>query len=134
VEAQVSRRPYVRPISTTGWWLSEGRYFRYMMRELSSLFIGAFAVLMIFGLYSLAEGQPEFESFVALLSGPAGTAFLFVTFLFSVYHTYTWFKVTPKAMPIVLAGKRVPGSIIVAAHWLVFAIVSAALWLMAVAN
>jgi len=126
----LSGRPYIRPVSTTRWWLSEGRYFRYMMRELSSLFIGAFTILLIFGLYQLSQGQAQFESFTAKLMGPAGTAFIFVTFLFSIYHTYTWFQVTPKAMPIALAGKRLPGFVIVATHWLGFVLVTAALWLL----
>jgi fumarate reductase subunit C len=130
----VSRRPYIRPLSTTGWWLSEGRYFRYMMRELSSLFIGAFTLMLIFGLYRLSQGQAEFEAFVAMMLGPVGIAFALITFLFSVYHTYTWFQVTPKAMPIVLAGKRVPGFVIVAAHWLGFALASAVVWVLAVMN
>jgi fumarate reductase subunit C len=123
----------MRPASTTGWWLSEGRYFRYMLRELSSLFIGAFTILLIFGLYRLSQGQAEFDALVALLLGRGGTAFVAVTFLFSAYHTYTWFQVTPKAMPIVLAGKRVPGFLIVAAHWMGLLLVSAALWIWAVA-
>ena len=120
----MSRRPYIRPVSTTGWWLSEGLYFRYMMRELSSLFIGAFAITLLVGFYRLS----------AALLGPVGTVFAIVTLVFALYHSYTWFQVTPKAMPIVLAGKRVPGFIIVAAHWVGFAVVTVVVWLLAVAR
>jgi fumarate reductase subunit C len=51
--------------------------------------------------------------------------------VFAIYHTYTWFQVTPKAMPLAVGGKRVPGAFIVAAHWLGFVVVSVALWLVA---
>lgn len=78
----MSRRPYIRPVSTTRWWLSEGRYFRYMMRELSSLFIGAVAILLIFGLYRLSQGPVAFDAFVAALLGQGGTAFVVVTLFF----------------------------------------------------
>jgi len=130
----MSRRPYIRPVSTTGWWLSEGLYFRYMMRELSSLFIGAFAITLIVGFYRLSQGGIEFEAFTAALLGPVGTVFAIITLVFALYHSYTWFQVTPKAMPIVLAGKRVPGFIIVAAHWVGFAVVTVVVWLLAVAR
>lgn len=130
----MSRRPYVRPVSTTGWWLSEGRYFRYMMRELSSLFIGAYTIVLIVGLYRLTQGAAAFDAFTARLSGPAGTTFSLITFVFAVYHAYTWFQVTPKAMPLVVAGKRLPGVVIVGAHWLVFVVASAVIWFLAVAG
>lgn len=128
----MSRRPYIRPVSSAGWWLRDGLYFRYMMRELSSLFIGAFTIFLILGLYRLSQGPAEFEAFTAQVLGPAGTAFALLTLIFAIYHTYTWFQVTPKAMPIVLAGKRIPGFVIVAAHWLVFAAVTAIVWTLAV--
>ena len=130
----MSRRPYVRHFSTTGWWLSEGRYFRYMMRELSSLFIGAYTIVLIVGLYRLTQGAVEFEAFMARLLGPAGTVFSLVTFCFALYNTYTWFQVTPKAMPLVVAGKRIPSAVIVGAHWLVFVVASAVIWFLAVAS
>jgi fumarate reductase subunit C len=104
-----------------------------MMRELSSLFIGAVAILLIFGLYRLSQGPVAFDAFVAALLGQGGTAFVVVTLFFSAYHTYTWFQVTPKAMPIALGGKRLPGFVIVAAHWLGFVVLSAGLWMLAVA-
>ena len=130
----MSRRPYIRPVSKVGWWFTEARYFRYMMRELSSLFIGAYTIVLSVGLYRLAQGQAEFDAFVERLLGPAGISLATVTLIFAAYHTYSWFQVTPKAMPIVLAGKRVPGFLIVGAHWLGFVAVSAVLWLLAVAS
>ena len=130
----MSRRPYIRPVSRVGWWFTEARYIRYMMRELSSLFIGAYTIVLSVGLYRLAQGQAEFEAFVERLLGPAGMSLATITLIFAAYHTYTWFQVTPKAMPIVLAGKRVPGFVIVGAHWLGFVVVSAGLWLLAVAS
>jgi len=33
-------------------------------------------------------------------------------------------------MPLMFSGKRVPGALIVAAHWLGFAVVSVVLWLL----
>lgn len=124
----MSRRPYKQPVSRTGWWLAQPRYIRYMMREISSLFIGGYALVMIVGLYRMSQGPHEYAAFYEALMGPAGVTYAVVTLLFAAYHTYTWFLVTPKAMPLVLAGKRVPGLVIIGAHWLGFLVASAALW------
>lgn len=125
----MSRRPYIREVSKTGWWLKQPRYIRYMMREITALFIGIYVLILMAGLFRLSQGKLAYEAFLADAEGLVGLAFAVVAFVFSVYHTYTWFQVTPKAMPLMLAGKRVPGAFIVAAHWLGFAVVSVALWL-----
>ncbi len=126
----MSRRPYIREPSKTGWWLEQPRYIRYMAREMSALFIGIYGLILIVGLFRLSQGEIAYEAFLATVEGPAGLIFAIVAFVFAVYHTYTWFQVTPKAMPLMFGGKRVPGAIIIAAHWLGFVVVSAALWLL----
>jgi len=127
----MSGNPYNRPVSTTGWWLQQPRYVRYMLRELSSLFIGGYMLILTVGIYRLSQGQAEFEAFRQVLLGPVGRSYAVVTLVFAVYHTYTWFQVTPKAMPLVIAGKRLPGLLIVGGHWLGFVIASVGLWLIA---
>jgi fumarate reductase subunit C len=124
----MSRRPFQQAPSRTGWWLRQARYTRYMMREVSSLFIGTYSLVLIVGLFRLAQGQVEYDAFLVNAKGTFGILFAVVTLLFSIYHTYTWFVVTPKAMPIVIAGKRLPGVAIIAGHWAGFFIASAIVW------
>jgi fumarate reductase subunit C len=126
----MSRRPYIREPSKTGWWLQQPRYIRYMMREITCLFIGIYVLVLIVGLFQLSRGQAAYEEFLAAAEGPAGLVFAVLAILFSIYHTYTWFEVTPKAMPLMLGAKRVPGALIIAAHWFGFVVVSVALWLL----
>ncbi|MDH3513032.1 MAG: fumarate reductase subunit C [Gammaproteobacteria bacterium] len=126
----MSRRPYIRELSKTGWWLKQPRYIRYMMREISALFIGIYVLVLIAGLFRLSQGQAAYDAFLATAEGPVGLTFAVVALVFALYHTYTWFAVTPKAMPLMISGKPVPGAFIVAAHWLGFVVVSAALWLL----
>ena len=123
----MSRRPYIRPVDRATWWLRQPRYIRYMMREVSAVLIGAYVLLLIVGLLRLSQGEAEYERFLDGAWGNLGVAFSIVAMLFALYHTYSWFQVTPKAMPLSLAGKRVSGLAIVAAHWVGFAVVSAAL-------
>jgi fumarate reductase subunit C len=101
-----------------------------MLREMSAAFIGVYVLVLIMGLYCLSRGEQSYESFVAAGQGPAAMIFAVVAFAFAFYHTYTWFQVTPKAMPLSFAGKRVPGAFIIAAHWFGFIVASVGLWLL----
>jgi fumarate reductase subunit C len=126
----MSRRPYIRELSKTGWWLKQPRYVRYMAREMSAAFIGVYVLVLIFGLFRLSQGEAAYAAFLAAAEGPAGLTFAVITLVVAIYHSYTWFQVTPKAMPLTFGGKRVPGTIIVAAHWFGFVVVSIAVWLL----
>ena len=126
----MSRRPYIHEPSKTGWWLARPRYIRYMMREISAAFIGIYVIVLIVGLLQLSRGEAAYDEFLATADGSAGLTFAVFAMLFAVYHTYTWFQVTPKAMPLTLGGKRIPGAFIIAAHWFGFILVSTALWLL----
>jgi succinate dehydrogenase subunit C len=126
----MSRRPYKPKLSKSGWWLKQPRYIRYMMREMSAAFIGVYVLLLITALYTLSRGAAAYDTFLATVEGPVGLAFALIAIAFAIYHTYTWFQVTPRAMPLMFGSKRVPGVLIVAAHWLGFAMVSGALWLL----
>jgi fumarate reductase subunit C len=126
----MSRRPYIRETSKSKWWLSQPRYIRYMAREMSALFIGIYALILIAGLHRLSQGQAEYDAFLESTKGPAGLVFAIVALAFAVYHTFSWFEVTPKAMPLMIGKKHLPGVIIVAAHWIGFVVVSAALWML----
>ena len=44
----MSRRPFVRPVSKTGWYFQHPRYLRYMSREISCFFIGLNNIRIIF--------------------------------------------------------------------------------------
>lgn len=123
----MSRRPYVREVPRVTWWLKQPRYIRYMMREISAALIGAYILIIVVGVVRLSQGQAAYEAFLGAVWSQIGITFSIIALLFALYHSYTWFQVTPKAMPLRLAGKRVPGTAIVAAHWLGFAVASTAL-------
>jgi fumarate reductase subunit C len=119
----MSRHPYVRKVQRS-WWLQHPRYVAYMIRELTSLFVGLYCALLAVGLVRLAQGQAAWDGFVAAISSPLGVAFQLICLVFAVYHSVTWFALTPKAMPLRVKGEPVPGSAIVGAHYIAWAAVS----------
>ena len=117
-------KPYVRPLSKTSWFLTQTRYKRYMAREVTCLFIFAYTFLLVWGLKRLSEGPDAFNAFVQALGSPLGVLFNLVVLIAAVYHSTSWFNVTPQAMPIQRGEEFVPGKIIVGAHYALWAVAS----------
>jgi len=123
----MSRRPYVRPMSKTTWYMRNGRYKVYMMREMTCLLVGFYSFLTIFGLAALAGGSAQsWNSFLASQQNPTMVIFhAFSLIYFLIYQTFAWFELAPKAMPLQFGEKRVADFYIVAAHYIAWAILSA---------
>ena len=119
----MSRRPFVRKVERN-WWLQHPRYVVYMIRELTSLYVGLYCALLVVGLVRLAQGRAAWDAFVAAVSSPLGVIFQLVCLSFAIYHSVTWFALTPKAMPLTIKGEPVPGIAIVGAHYAAWAAVS----------
>ena len=119
----MSRRPYMRQVERS-WWLHRPRYVAYMIRELTSLFVGLYCALLAVGLVRLSQGAAAWDGFVTALASPPGVIFQSICLVFAVYHSVTWFALTPKAMPLMIGGQPVPGMAIIGAHYAAWAVVS----------
>jgi fumarate reductase subunit C len=122
---EMSRKPYVRPISNT-WWLEKPEYTLYMLRELTSVFVGGYAVVMLVGLKRLGEGQAAYEAFLAALTSPLAIGFHVLALLFAVLHSATFFFAAPAALPVQIGEQKVSPGIIAGAHFVAWAVVSVA--------
>ena len=123
-------KTYVRPMGS--WWLRNPFYRWYMVRELTCLFITAYAVILMWGLLRLVQGRPEFDAWRESLATPWAIGFHVVALLFVTYHAWTWFKVMPKTLPFIsIAGRRLSDRTIIALG-MAGAIVASALVFLAV--
>jgi len=126
----LTRKPYLREVPRTLWFLRHPRYVRYMAREFSCLFIGAYTLMLVVGLRRLAEGPEAYAGFLEALTSPAAIVFHLLALAFSAYHSITWFRLTPKALPVQLGEKFLPDRVISGAHYAGWGIVSIlVLWL-----
>ena len=106
-------KTYVRPMA--GWWRRNPFYLWYMARELSSVFITTYALVLLVGLARLAQGRAAFDAWRESLGGASALLFHVLALLFVVYHAWTWFQVMPKTLPFVRIGSwRLPDRWIVA--------------------
>ncbi len=125
---KLSNGNFIRPAARYSWWFRQGRYIRYMLRELSSLFIGTFTLTLVWGLYRLGQGKAEFQAWTMAVWSNSAVVFSLLVLAFSAYHSFTWFMLTPKAMPLKLAGKRLSAWIIITAHFGVCLLASVIVW------
>lgn len=111
-----ARNTYQRPM--TGWWLKNPFFVRYMLREGTSVFMALYSVVLLLGLANLAAGEVSYESWLAGLKSPLSILFHLLALAAAIYHTVTWFAVSPKAMPPVYLGKAsVPPKAIIAGQY-----------------
>ncbi len=127
----MSRKPYVREIPKFRWYFRQPRYLRYMAREITCVFIGAYTLLMVWGLRELADGPAAWAAFLECLSSPSSIVFHVLALGFALYHSITWFNLTPKALPVQIGEDFLPDSVISGAHYGAWVVLSLAVLILA---
>ena len=129
---ETSNRPkmYRRPMPLL-WWLQNGAYFRFIVRELTSVWVGFFAVLTIWQARALGEGPDAYARFMDRLATPGFVVLNGAALAFVLYHAITWFNLAPTAIVVRLGEKRVPDWIIAGLNYVACVALSAAVaWIL----
>jgi fumarate reductase subunit C len=122
---------WIRPHVSTYWWLGRASYLAFILRELSSIFVGWFVVYLLLLVRALSQGEPQYLEFLRWSGRPSVLALNIVSFLFIAYHAITWFNLAPKAMVVRVGGARVPGFLIAGSNYLAWVMASALVgWLL----
>jgi fumarate reductase subunit C len=119
-----------RPRVSTYWWLWRWAYLKFILRELSSVFVAYFVVLTLLQLWALRDGPQAYAAFQEWLKAPGVIALNGVSLLFVLFHTITWFNLAPRAMVVRVRGKRMPDLLIAGSNYVAWLVVSVAVaWL-----
>ena len=122
-------RWYRRRVSTY-WWLWRGAYLKFILRELSSVFVAYVVGLILLQLRALSHGPEAYAAFQGWLKTPHIIALNGVSLLFVLFHTITWFNLAPRALVVRMRGKRVPDLLIAGSNYVAWLVVSVAVaWL-----
>ncbi len=124
-EPEYPYKAYRRPMPAT-WWLRNRKYFMFMMRELSSVFVALFVLLYLYAFFLLSKGPVVYGEFQKSLRSGGFIAFYVVALLFAVYHSCTWFRLAAKIQVVRLGRWTVPGSLVTAGAFAGWVVVSAA--------
>ena len=119
-----------KPRISVFWWLGRRSYLLFVLRELSSLFVGWAVVYLLLLVRAVAAGSVAYERFLRWSASPWVIALNVVTVAFLVYHTVTFINLTPQAMVVQVRGRRVPPRLLLGPLYLAWVVVSAVLvWL-----
>ena len=117
-----------RPHMSFWWWLQKRNYFLFMVRELSAVFVGLFALISLVGVYRLSQGEDTYQLYLSALQTPAAQVLFVVILLFSLYHTLTWIHLTPMIMVVRIGSKTVPPILVLMASYLAWIVISLVLF------
>jgi fumarate reductase subunit C len=117
-------RWYRRRVSTY-WWLWKWSYAKFVLREISSVFVAWFVVTTLVQISCLSAGGEAYAKWQEWMRNPLLIALNAVSFFFVAVHTITWFNLAPRAMVLRVGPRRVPALLIVAANYSAWAVVSA---------
>lgn len=121
-------RELTRPLPRT-WWLRRVPYFRFMMRELTSLAVLAYTGLAVWALWAVGD-RSAFSVFYEFLESPLSVWLHGVALALGLYHTGTWIALTPKVMVVWRDEEQVDPNFIAGLNGILFLIVTGGvLWL-----
>lgn len=113
------------------WWLGKFAYTRFILRELTSLFVAYAALLLLALTWSVGQGPEAYQTFVAWLARPGVLIFHGFVLLALLLHSVTWLSLAPSALVIRIGSRRVPDGAVAAAHFTAWLVVSVVLtWIL----
>lgn len=123
-------KEYIRPMPAT-WFLGNRYLVQFMIREVTALFIGAYAVFLLVLIYKASQGKEVFEAYYkSTLQCSGCVAFQLICLAFVLYHTITWFNLTPKALVIWKGDEKVSPVLIAGANYVAWLVVSVVILLL----
>ena len=98
-------------------------YRRFMVRELTSVFIAGYLVFLLVWLRRLGDGPDAFAAMLRATRSLLSVVLHLLALAAAVYHSVTWFNLTPQVMPVRIGEERLPQSAVAIAMgylpWLV---------------
>jgi fumarate reductase subunit C len=125
-----SRRPYpvYSPEVPRWWWLETAPYRRFVARELTSVFVAVFSVILLLFLFAVSRGREAYEGFLRWLESPASVLLHVVILVAVLYHTLTSIILAAQLQDLRLGGNPVPRRLVMAGlvgAWLVASVIVA---------
>jgi succinate dehydrogenase subunit C len=115
---------WYRPRVSVYWWLGQWQYLKFILREISSVFVAIFVVITLLELRALRAGPEAYARFQHWLQSPVALVLNLVSLFFVIFHTITWFNLAPRAMAVRWRGKRLPEILIAAPNYAVWVVIS----------
>ena len=116
---------WYRPKVSVYWWLGERHYLKFILRELSSVFVAVFVIETLLLINALRNGPDAYAHFLQTMQNPLMILLNIISLFFLAFHTITWFNLAPSATPVRVGGKRLPDAMIAGPANVVWIVISA---------
>ena len=123
-EARPARPGLYYPKLPATWWLKRPGYVRFMLREVTSVFVAIFVVELLVIVHKIGQGPQAFADMMARLQSPGCIVFHVVALAFVVYHTITWFQATGVVQVVRVGDRQVPPALVVAGNYVAWIVVT----------
>jgi fumarate reductase subunit C len=118
---------WLRQRLSTYWWLGKWPYVKFILRELSSVFVAWFVIYLLLLVRAVAAGADAYVRFLQFSAHPVVLTVNVIAFLFITFHAITWFAVAPQAIVAHMGTKKVPPILIAGGHYGAWFVLSAAI-------
>src|SRR5262245_51638465 len=123
-DMQSKPKQLIRPMPTD-WWLKKSAYTRFMIRDIASVFIVAYCLFLMCVMERAEHASAsEFAAFYAKWGSTTSFVLHLLVLVFAVYHSVSFFNLTPQVLVVFQGEEKVPGSAIAGGHFALWAIVS----------
>jgi fumarate reductase subunit C len=112
----------IRPMPAD-WWLKKPAYTRFMIRDITSLFIAGYCIFLMYVL-CLSRDPEKFAAFYKTWGSPLSMILHLIALVFAAYHSITFFNLTPRVLVMFQGDDKVPDGAISGVHYAMWLIVS----------
>jgi fumarate reductase subunit C len=131
VATETKTKELIRPMPVD-WWLKKPAYTRFMIRDVTSVFIAGYCVFLLVLMYRAEHSDGDsFRAFYESLGSPLSLVLHLIALAFAAYHSITFFNLTPRVIVVFRGDEKVPESAIAGLHYVGWAVVSLVLILIA---
>ena len=107
---------YIRKVPNT-WWLKRKPYTLFILRELTCVAVAGYCAFLLYLMYALGQGPEAYSAAIGLISSPTSFGLHVVGLILVLYHTVTWFNLTPRVIVIHIGEEKVPAVLVAGAHY-----------------
>lgn len=128
-EQETEHKAYVRRVPIT-WWLHNRRYFLFMVRESTSVFIALFVLVYLYQLFLISRGAEVHDLFQESLRSVPFVVGYVIVLLFALYHSITWLGLVSRIQIVRIGRLTVPPFLVGLGAYLSWIVASAVVaWL-----
>jgi fumarate reductase subunit C len=121
---------WYRPRMSVWWWLESWPYARFVLRELTSVFVACASLMTLWQVRAIAQGPEAWALVLERLRSPLCIAFNLLALAALLFHAVTWCSLAPRAMVVYAGGRRLPDLVVAGLNYGAWAVLSVVLALL----